>query len=222
MQIHLYKETSPFFKIALICLVVLLFSLSSCAPISSSSALSDKNTAEKQLTVVLDNTFSNGWLDKCTSLQKIAEIATSKENSKTSSDYLLGYIEGSAADRVAYFLQNMYTNQSEIEKQLLTREVKQSLNTFATAELDYLRELQYRLKTDGKIPQEEAFQKNTKQLAELIALLSIHASDLKNEAKTKAFQQNLETTTQLMKSAFPESKSTGAFAPSDNIIVLPG
>ncbi len=222
MQIHLYKETSPALKIALICLVALLFSLSSCAPMSSSSALSDKNTVEKQLTVVLDNTFSNGWLDKCSSLHRIAEIATSKENSKTSPDYLLGYVEGSAADRVGYFLQNIYSNQSELEEPLITREVKQSLNTFASAESDYLQQLQYRLKTDRKIPQEKAFQNNTKQLAELIVPLSIQASDLKKEAETKAFQQNLQTATQLMKTAFPESKSTGAFAPSDNIIILPG
>ncbi|WP_143750778.1 hypothetical protein [Clostridium merdae] len=189
---------------------------------SSSSALSDKNTVEKQLTVVLDNTFSNGWLDKCSSLHRIAEIATSKENSKTSPDYLLGYVEGSAADRVGYFLQNIYSNQSELEEPLITREVKQSLNTFASAESDYLQQLQYRLKTDRKIPQEKAFQNNTKQLAELIVPLSIQASDLKKEAETKAFQQNLQTATQLMKTAFPESKSTGAFAPSDNIIILPG
>lgn len=222
MQIHLYKETNFSFKIALICLVVLLFSLSSCAPISSSSALKDKNTADNQLTNVLNNSFSNGWLNECTSLQKIAEIATSKENSKTSPDYLLGYVEGSAADRVDNFLQNIYSNQSEMEEPLITREVKQALNTFASAETDYLQQLQYRLKTDRKIPQEKVFQKNTKQLAELIVPLSIHADTLKNEAETKAFQQNLQTATQLMKTAFPESKSTGAFAPSDNIIVLPG
>lgn len=220
MQIHSYKRASLSLEIKLLLFAVLLFSLNGCTSMNNSSALAE-NSPEKQLSTVLNNTFSHGWLDKCTSLQKIAEIATDKESAKTS-DYLLGYVEGSTTDRVAYFLQNIYTNQSELEDKLITRELKQSLNTFASAESDYLRELQYRLKTDGKIPQEKAFQTNTKQLAELIVPLSIHASDLKKEAETKAFQQNLQTATQLMKSAFPESKSIGAFAPSDNIIVLPG
>ncbi|WP_283609241.1 hypothetical protein [Faecalispora anaeroviscerum] len=174
-----------------------------------------------QLSAALYNTFSRGWFDQCNTLQNIAEMATDA-NSKKSTDYLLGYLRGGTSSRTGYFLQNIYSNQSALENQLISPEIKQSLNTYTSAESDYLEQLGNRLKTDNRIPQEETFQSNTKKLAELAPSLNIRTSDLRKETQAKAFQENLEKATQLMKAAFPQSNSTGAFAPSDNIIILPG
>ena len=100
-------------------------------------------------------------------------------------------------------------------------DVKQSLDSFTAAESDYLEQLGNRLQTDGQVPQEEAFQRNTQELAELIPYINICAGDLKEKQEVKLFQNNLEKAVQLMKAAFPQSNPAEAFAPSDNIIILP-
>lgn len=173
-----------------------------------------------QLSAALCNSFSRGWFDKCNSLQNIAEMATD-QNSGKSADYLLGYLRGSTSSRTGYFLQSIYTNQAQLKNQVISQNVKQSLNIYASAESEYLEQLKDKLTADGRIPREEAFQSNTKKLAELIPYFNIAADDLKKEKEAETFRENLEKAAQLMKAAFSQENSAEAFAPSDNLILLP-
>lgn len=209
------KRLSPP-EIGILIFTVVLLMFSGCALPSSSARIQ----SEIQLSTALSNSFTRGWFDKCNSLQNVAKMAT-EQDSRKSADYLLGYLQGSSPSRVGYFLRNIYFSQSELKDQLIPTDVKQSLDSFTAAESDYLEQLGNRLQTDGKVPQEEAFQRNTQELAELIPYINICAGDLKEKQEVKLFQKNLEKAVQLMKAAFPQSNPAEAFAPSDNIIILP-
>ena len=203
-------------EIGILIFTVVLLMFSGCALPSSSARIQ----SEIQLSTALPNSFTRGWFDKCNALQNVAKMAT-EQDSRKSADYLLGYLQGSSPSRVGYFLRNIYFSQSELKDQLIPTDVKQSLDSFTAAESDYLEQLGNRLQTDGKVPQEEAFQRNTQELAELIPYINIRAGDLKEEQEVKLFQKNLEKAAQLMEAAFPQSNPAEAFAPSDNIIILP-
>lgn len=189
-------------KQGVLLVAAVLLVVGGCASAGSASS-SEQNSAQQQLSASLSNSFSRGWFDKCNSLQSIAETATEKA-AEPSAQYLLGYLEGSKPQRVGYFLNNVYSNQSALKNPMITQQVKQSLDVYTTAEDAYLQQLQKRLEQDNRIPQEEAFQTNTKALAELVAALNINPEELKNEESTTVFRENLEKAAKRMDDAFAQ------------------
>ena len=209
------KRLSPP-KIGILLFTVMMLMVTGCTLPSSSA----KAQSETQLATTLSNLFTRGWFDQCNTLQNVAKMAIGQEPGK-SADYLLGYLQGGSPSRPGHFLRNDYFIQSELKDQLTPTEVRQSLDLFTAAESDYLEQLKNRLETDGRVPQEEAFQKNTRELADLIPYMNVRADNLIDKREVKLFQKNLEKAIQLMKAAFPRATFAGAFSPSDNIIVLP-
>jgi uncharacterized protein YceK len=205
-----YPKSADFsffkWKQGVLLVAAVLLVVGGCASSGSASSSSEQNSAQQQLSASLSNSFSRGWFDKCNSLQSIAETATEKaaEPSAPSAQYLLGYLEGSKPQRVGYFLNNVYSNQSALKNPMITQQVKQSLDVYTTAEDAYLQQLQKRLEQDNRIPQEEAFQTNTKALAELVAALNINPEELKNEESTTVFRENLEKAAKRMDDAFAQ------------------
>lgn len=68
-----------------------------------------------------------------------------------------------------------------------------------------MQKLKKQIETENQIPQEEAFQRNTKELAVLIPYVNINANQLRKSEESQAFRENLEKATQYRKDAFPDT-----------------
>ncbi len=190
---------------------IVLFSFSSCNTQNSF----EKNDAETHLSEAMVNTFSFDWFDECTYLQDLAEMTTDKSKEK-SPDYLVGYLESNKSARENY-LKVIYTSQKGLQKKLITDDTKEKLDLYRTAKSDYLQKLKKQIETENQIPQEEAFQSNTKELAVLIPYININANELRKSEEAQAFRENLEKATQYLKDAFPDTSFEEEFPSASSL-----
>ena len=202
MHLEKHRELKGSFARIIVCslsFVIVLFSFNSC---NTQNSL-EINDAETHLSEAMVNTFSFDWFDECIYLQDLAEMTTDKSKEK-SPDYLVGYLESNESARKNY-LKVIYTSQTGLEKKLITDDTKEKLDLYRAAKSDCFQKLKKQIETENQIPQEEAFQSNTKELAVLIPYVNINANQLRKSEEAQAFRENLEKATQYMKDAFPDT-----------------
>ncbi|WP_129588159.1 hypothetical protein [Clostridium minihomine] len=141
---------------------------------------------------------------------------TTDKSKEKSPDYLVGYLESNKSARENY-LKVIYTSQKGLQKKLITDDTKEKLDLYRTAKSDYLQKLKKQIETENQIPQEEAFQSNTKELAVLIPYININANELRKSEEAQAFRENLEKATQYLKDAFPDTSFEEEFPSASSL-----